>query len=193
MTLNISFNDVIGVLFPLAVLFALMMIGAYRIRLGIGRKWISILSCGVALVLFVTLGIAFGFISYQSATFADTLRNPKQIPKLASDWGKDLTSENRTKFSKMLAEASYVRRGEITQYFDQGGKSIEFVPTAEDRQQRDGYLQMLQTNESQVWPFAIGAVLMFVLPVLAALVARTGFASWLYGLEGRLEAWRKKA
>jgi hypothetical protein len=189
--MKISFGDLVGAGFPLAVLFCLMTSAAYRIRLGIGRRWLSVLLCAMALTAFVGFALTSGYLSYRIAAFAETLRNPRAMPKLPLDWGSEWPPENRTKYSKMLAEIAYKERGESSQYFDLRGELLDFVPTAQDRQRRDAYLTWIQTTARQAAGFAIAAVILLILPILSVLAARTRFAAWLSELESRLERWRK--
>ena len=189
--MKISFGDLVGVGFPLAVLFCLMTSAAYRIRLGIGRRWLSVLLCAMALTAFVGFALTSGYLSYRTAAFAEILRNPRAMPKLSREWGSEWPPENRTKYSKMLAEIAYKERGESGQYFDLRGEFLDFVPTAQDRQRRDAYLMWVQTTERQAAGFAIAAVIILILPILSVLAARTRFAAWLSELESRLERWRK--
>jgi len=126
-----------------------MMVGAYRIRLGIGRTWLSVLSCAIALAAFIGLAVAFGYLSYQTAAFANTLRNPRATPKLPPDWASEWPPENRSKYNKMLAEMTFETQGESAQYFELRGEVIDLLPTAEDKLRRGAYLTSIQTTERQ--------------------------------------------
>ncbi len=166
--------------------------GAYRIQRRIGRLWVSRLCCAIGVLGFVAFAALFAYISYGTKSFADALRNPRPALQVPANWAPNMSAPDRTKYSRYFAQAAFRERGELLKYIDGSGRLVDFMPTAEDRLERAQYLQAIQTQDRQARNAAIAAAFSLLFLLCAFSLARTGLAAWLYGLESRIEAWRRR-
>lgn len=178
-------GDIANLALAASLMFALMFVGASRLRIRYGRTWVSVISCAISIVVCGALAATFAYTAYVSQALADQLANSRPAAILASDWGADWPRENRTKYSLMLARATYVERGEIVEYFDLEGRRVAFSPTDQHKQQRAEHLAHIRWLRTSVLHLSI------LVPVMAFLVSRTPLAHRLVAWEQRLEAKRK--
>jgi hypothetical protein len=184
-------TDFLSLAFGMAILFALMLIGASHLRLRFGRRWIAAISCAGAVIVCGGLAIASVFAAYSAWSLATVLRNPPPAANLKSDWGAEWVPENRTRYSLMLVESTFVNHGVAVEYFDLQGHRVAFVPTEQHRAQRRERLAYIQTVNAQANLIAILGLGAALLPLLALWISRTKIAYRLIELERRLEAWNK--
>lgn len=185
--------DLTWILLPLGALFLCTLLGVYRIRALIGRRWASILMISVGALGSVAICAGLGYLAYLSASFADSLRNPKPIPQVAADWAPNFSPSERTKFSRMFAESSFRERGVTLKYISSDGQLVAFVPGPEDEARRAQHLSLISAMDKQARTALVFAVVALLVQIAALFFARTALAPWIYGLEARLEQWRRAA
>lgn len=176
---------------PIGGLFLCTLLGFYRIRALIGRRWASILMISVGALGSVAIGAGLGYLAYLYASFADSLRNPKPISQVAADWAPNFSPSERTKYSRMFAESSFRERGVTLKYISSDGQLVAFVPGPEDQAKRAEYLSLISAVDMQARTAFGFALIALVVQIAALFLARTALAPWVHGLEARLEQWRR--
>lgn len=186
----LSLVDLLSLALPLGALFVSTLMGTYRYRERIGKRWTSISMLVVGATGSMAICGMSGYLAYVSATYADSLRNPKPLPQVPANWAPNFSAADRTKYSRYFSEATFRERGETLKYIDRDGQYVAFVPRREDQIRRAEYLALISAVDSQSRAAAIAAALVVVLQALALILAKTPAAPWLNGLEDRLEQWR---
>jgi hypothetical protein len=184
-------SDVAALILGAAIFFGLMLIGASHLRLRYGRRWVAVVSCAISLACFIGLATVAGFTAQSAWSLASDLSNPPAAAKLSADWGANWLPENRAKYSLMLAETTYVDRGELVEYFDIQGRRVSFTPTERDQAKRREHLAYIEWLRHQTVEIALLALLSGVVPLIAFALSRTKVADQLVRLEQRIEVFRK--
>lgn len=118
--------------FAIAAL-ALLPAGVVRLRTAGGATWKTIALFLLAM-LFCISGtlITYSLHSSYRGTL-QALKKPPEPSHLRSDWGTDMSKEDRTKHSQMLARTTFQDWGITVNYFDDSGTLKPYQPTSEDR------------------------------------------------------------
>lgn len=107
--------------------------GVIRFRTVYGASWKAAGFCTIAMVLCVggTLGMYFSYAT--TAKSLEFLKKPPEPSHLEPHWGKNMTREDRTKYSQMLARISFENWGITVNYFDETGALRPYQATDADR------------------------------------------------------------
>jgi hypothetical protein len=176
-----------------AIMFALMLVGASHLRLRYGKRWVAFLSCAISLACCIGLAAAAGFAAHSAWSLALVLGDPAPAAKLSPDWGATWLPEDRAKYSLMLAENSYVQRGERVEYFDVQGQRVPFTPSEGDQAKRRGHQAYIEWLRRQAVQIGLLAFLSGLLPLIAFILSRTKLADEVVQLEQRIEVFRQSA
>jgi hypothetical protein len=113
--------------------FALLPAGIIRLRTAHGATWKAIVLCLLAM-LFCVGGTLFTYSLHSSYRAAlEALKRPPDPSHLRPDWGADMSKEDRTKYSQMLARTTFQDWGITVNYFDEKGTLRPYQSTSEDR------------------------------------------------------------
>jgi hypothetical protein len=176
-------SDPLGASLGVVLMFGLTLLGATHLRLRYGRRWLAILSCAIGFLVLGTFAVLAAYASHASWQLSITLSNPPPPHRLATNWGSNFPPAERTKYSRFMAEKTFIDWGESVEYFDLEGKRLRFAPTDADRAKRVEHLAMLDGLREQARFLAAMAALFLVLPLLAWWMSRTPVARRVIQLE----------
>ena len=172
-------------LLPTAAFFLAAMVGNYRLRSGIGRRWITMTYFVVAFAGLLGLAAGTAYLSRLSVQVAESLQKRHEMAALKPDWGAGWPPEKRTQYSVMLARIAFERHGESRAYFDAQGKLTPYVPNAEDHGRRAYHLYLVEQMKQRTWIYAAATACFLALFPLGIAAGRTRFAAWFYRLGER--------
>jgi hypothetical protein len=130
-----------------------------------GLRTRPVLKCVGAAVVY---GVLVGAWFYLYVITKDLVARMDAFPAVAitGEWGRELKSDKRTEYTRMLASSVFVNSGRFIQYIDQDGTLRRYSPSESDVRQRDSWLQNRQESvvEAQLFrQFAL--VWLSVLPL----------------------------
>lgn len=110
-----------------------------------GLRTRPVLKCVGALVLY---GVLVGAWFYLYAITKDLVTRMDAFPAVAitGEWGRELKSDKRTEYTRLLASSVFVNSGRFIQYIDQDGALRRYAPSESDVRQRDAWLQNRQES-----------------------------------------------
>lgn len=107
--------------------------GVIRLRSRFGARWKGIGSCVLAMILCIGGNVGVYFFYASNSGLLDTFKNPPNPTHLEPHWGTDMSREDRTKYSRMLAQTSFENWGITVNYFDETGTLRPYQATEADR------------------------------------------------------------
>lgn len=110
-----------------------------------GLRTRPVLKCVGALVLY---GVLVGAWFYLYAITKDLVVRMDAFPAVAitGEWGRELKSDKRTEYTRLLASSVFVNSGRFIQYIDPEGALRRYSPSESDVRQRDAWLQNRQES-----------------------------------------------
>jgi hypothetical protein len=164
---------------------SLLAEGVIRLRTRYGARWKGIGFCTLAMILCISGNLGVYYLYSSSASFLESLKNPPGPSHLEPHWGADMSREDRTKYSQMLARTSFENWGITVNYFDQTGTLTPYQATDEDRARLQWRRQAVVYHEKTTsllawiafgWLFVpwLGLVAAFVPATVRVLGALTG-------------------
>lgn len=122
-----------------ALVLAWTVHGLIEIRMQ-GLRTRSIIKCALAVVVYAVL---VGAWFYMYVTTKDLVARMDAFPavSITGEWGRDLPSDKRTEYTRILASSVFVNSGKFIQFIDQDGNLKRYAPTETDIMQRDTWLQ----------------------------------------------------
>jgi hypothetical protein len=110
-----------------------------------GLRMRPVLKCVGAAVLY---GVLVGAWFYLYAITKDLVARMDAFPAVAitGEWGRELKSDKRTEYTRLLASSVFVNSGRFIQYIDQDGALRRYAPSESDVRQRDAWLQNRQES-----------------------------------------------
>lgn len=110
-----------------------------------GLRTRPLLKCAGALVIY---GFLVGAWFYLYVITKDLVTRMDAFPAVAitGEWGRELKSDKRTEYTRMLASSVFVNSGRFIQYIDQDGALRRYAPSEADVRQRDAWLQNRQES-----------------------------------------------
>ncbi|HEX9672226.1 MAG TPA: hypothetical protein VGA12_02185 [Burkholderiales bacterium] len=105
-----------------------------------GLRTRSVVKCALAVAIYAVL---VGAWSYMYVTTKDLVARMDAFPavSITGEWGRDLPSDKRTEYTRILASSVFVNSGKFIQFIDQDGFLKPYAPTVTDVKQRDAWLQ----------------------------------------------------
>lgn len=99
-----------------------------------------VLKCVGAIALYVAL---VGAWFYLHVITKDLVVRMESFPavSITGEWGRELPSEKRTEYTRILASSVFVNSGKFIQFIDRDGTLKRYDPTETDVRQRDAWLQ----------------------------------------------------
>ena len=159
--------------------------GVIRLRTGFGSRWKGIGVCVLAMILCIGGNVGAYFLYSSNSGLLQSFRNPAGPSHLEPHWGKDMSREDRTKYSQMLARTSFENWGITVNFFDETGILRPYQATDADRARlqwrRDAVAYLERTTNFLAWitvgwlfiPW-LGLGAAFVPAIVRALGALTG-------------------
>ena len=131
--MTIDWNIWTGLGFIAIFSIGLLAEGVIRLRIRHGSRWTACALCALAMILCIGGNLGVYFLYSSSDTFLQTFKNPPGPSHLEPHWGADMSREDRTKYSKWLAQTSFENWGITVKYFDEAGVLRPYQVTDEDR------------------------------------------------------------
>ena len=105
-----------------------------------GLRARSVMKCALAVAIYAGL---VGAWTYMYVTTKDLVVRMDAFPavSITGEWGRELPSEKRTEYTRILASSVFVNSGKFIQFIDQDGSLKQYAPTVADVRQRDAWLQ----------------------------------------------------
>jgi len=107
--------------------------GVIRLRTTHGATWKAVGFCTLAMAFCLFGTLAMYFVYSSSGSMLESLKKPLEPSHLRPDWGADMSKEDRTKYSQMLARISFENWHITVNYFDETGTLRPYQPTDADR------------------------------------------------------------
>lgn len=147
-----------------ALVLAWTVHGVIEIRTQ-GPRTRSVIKCVLAVAIYAVLVGAWFYLHVMTR---DLVARMDAFPAVAitGEWGRELPSDRRTEYTRILASSVFVNSGKFIQFIDQDGSLKPYAPTVTDVKQRDAWLQnkLESTADAQVFKqFAL--VWLTVLPL----------------------------
>lgn len=122
-----------------ALVLAWTVHGFIEVRMQ-GLRTRSVIKCALAIAIYAVL---VGAWFYMYVTTKDLVARMDAFPAVAitGEWGRELPSEKRTEYTRILASSVFVNSGKFIQFIDQDGSLKQYSPTITDVKQRDAWLQ----------------------------------------------------
>ena len=99
-----------------------------------------VLKCGGAVAIY---GALVGAWFYMHLITNDLVARMDSFPavSITGEWGRELASDKRTEYTRILASSVFVNSGRFIQFIDQDGVLKRYAPSEGDVRQRDAWLQ----------------------------------------------------
>jgi hypothetical protein len=99
-----------------------------------------VLKCVGAIALY---GALVGAWFYLHVITKDLVVRMESFPavSITGEWGRELPSEKRTEYTRILASSVFVNSGKFIQFIDRDGALKRYAPTETDVRQRDAWVQ----------------------------------------------------
>jgi len=129
-------------------LAALVLVWTVQGVLGIrtqGLRRRSVLKCVAAVAVY---GALVGAWFCLHVITKDLVTRMDSLPavSITGEWGRELASDKRTEYTRLLASSVFVNSGKFIQFIDQDGVLKRYAPSDADVRQRDAWLR--NRNES---------------------------------------------
>jgi len=110
---------------------------------GLRRR--PVLKCVAAVAIY---GGLVGAWFYLHVITKDLVARMDSFPavSITGEWGRELASDKRTEYTRLLASSVFVNSGKFIQFIDQDGVLKRYAPSDADVRQRDAWLR--NRNES---------------------------------------------
>jgi hypothetical protein len=135
-----------------------------------GLRSRPVLKCVGAIAVYAALAGAW---FYLYITTKDLVARMDAFPavSITGEWGRELPSERRTEYTRILASSVFVNSGKFIQFIDQDGSLKRYAPTEADVKQRDSWLQNKQESVTDAQSFRQLALMWLTIFPLGLVVA----------------------
>lgn len=136
-----------------------------------GLRTRPVLKCAGALVIY---GALVGAWFTMHVITQDLVDRMDMFPAVAitGEWGRELPSDKRTEYTRILASSVFVNSGRFIQFIDQDGTLKRYAPSEADVKQRDSWLQnrLESLSDAQQYKqFALAWLMVLPLGLIVAL------------------------
>ena len=90
---------------------------------------------------------------------------------ITGEWGRELASDKRTEYTRILASSVFVNSGKFIQFIDQDGALKRYAPSEADVRQRDAWLQNKLESRADAQSFKQFALVWLTVLPLGLVVA----------------------
>jgi len=135
-----------------------------------GLRTRSVVKCVLATAIYAAL---VGTWFYFYVVTKDLVARMDAFPavSITGEWGRELPSEKRTEYTRILASSVFVNSGKFIQFIDQDGTLKRYAPTEADVRQRDVWLQNKQESVADAQSFRQFALVWLTVLPLGLVVA----------------------
>jgi hypothetical protein len=129
-----------------------------------------VLKCVGAVALY---GALVGAWFYLHVITKDLVVRMESFPavSITGEWGRELPSDKRTEYTRILASSVFVNSGKFIQFIDQDGALKRYAPTETDVRQRDAWLQNKLESRADAQSFKQFALVWLTVLPLGLVVA----------------------
>ena len=129
-----------------------------------------VLKCVGAVVIY---GALVGAWFYLHVITKDLVVRMESFPavSITGEWGRELPSDKRTEYTRILASSVFVNSGKFIQFIDQDGALKRYAPTETDVRQRDAWLQNKLESRADAQSFKQFALVWLTVLPLGLVVA----------------------
>lgn len=135
-----------------------------------GLRTRSVIKCVLAIAVNAAL---VGAWFYLYVTTKDLVARMDSFPavSITGEWGRELPSDKRTEYTRILASSVFVNSGKFIQFIDQDGALTRYAPTEADVLQRDAWLRNKQESVADAQSFRQFALVWLTVLPLGLVVA----------------------
>lgn len=151
----------------------MMAQGVFRYSLSIGRKSTAILESTFSVLICLTFMTGSLYAAYLMDHSLLAMKNKASPIHLQEDWGKQMSKEDRSKYSQLIARHDFVDWGIHTNHFDSNGNFVLYKPDDEDRRARATQLAYIQRTDFSRTLFLWSAAVWALIPWLALALGLT--------------------
>jgi hypothetical protein len=129
-----------------------------------------VLKCVAAVALY---GALVGAWFYIHVITKDLVARMDSFPavSITGEWGRELASDKRTEYTRILASSVFVNSGKFIQFIDQDGALKRYAPSEADVRQRDAWLQNRHESVADAQAFKQFALVWLAVLPLGLVVA----------------------
>ena len=129
-----------------------------------------VLKCVGAVALY---GALVGAWFYMHVITRDLVARMDAFPavSITGEWGRELPSDKRTEYTRILASSVFVNSGKFIQFIDQDGVLKPYAPSESDVRQRDSWLQNKHESRADAQAFKQFALVWLTVLPLGLVVA----------------------
>ena len=152
-----------------ALVLAWTVQGVLDIRAqGLRRR--PVLKCVGAIAIYAVL---VGAWFYLHVITQDLVARMESFPavSITGEWGRELPSDKRTEYTRILASSVFVNSGKIIKYIDLDGALKPYAPSEADIRQRDSWLQNKHESRADAQLFKQFALMWLAVLPLGFVVA----------------------
>jgi hypothetical protein len=152
-----------------ALVLAWTVQGVLDIRAqGLRRR--PVLKCVGAIAIYAVL---LGAWFYLHVITKDLVARMESFPavSITGEWGRELPSDKRTEYTRILASSVFVNSGKFIQYIDPDGALKRYAPSEADIRQRDSWLQNKHESRADAQLFKQFALMWLAVLPLGLVVA----------------------
>ena len=152
-----------------ALVLAWTVHGVLEIRAQ-GLRTRPLLKCVGAIAVY---GILVGAWFYLYVATKDLVARMDAFPavSITGEWGRELPTERRTEYTRILASSVFVNSGKFIQFIDRDGTLRRYAPTEADVRQRDAWVQNKQESVADAQSFRQFALVWLTVLPLGLVVA----------------------
>ena len=105
-----------------------------------GLRLKPVLKCVGAVAIY---GALVGAWYYMHVITTDLVTRMDSFPaaSITGNWGRELTPDKRTEYTRILASSVFVNSGKVIEFIDQDSTLKPYAPSEADIKQRDAWLQ----------------------------------------------------
>jgi len=129
-----------------------------------------VLKCIAAVIVY---GALVGAWFYIHVITKDLVARMDSFPavSITGEWGRELPSDKRTEYTRILASSVFVNSGKFIQYIDPDGALKRYAPSEADIRQRDSWLQNKHESRADAQAFKQFALMWLTVLPLGLVVA----------------------
>ena len=129
-----------------------------------------VLKCVGAIALY---GALVGAWFYMHLITKDHVARMDSLPavSITGEWGRELASDKRTEYTRILASSVFVNSGKFIHFIDLDGSLKPYAPSQADVRQRDAWLQNKHESQADAQAFKQFALIWLAVIPLGLVVA----------------------
>lgn len=117
---------------------------------GLRRR--PVLKCVGAIAIYAVLVGAWLYLHVITKELVARMESFPAV-SITGEWGRELPSDKRTEYTRILASSVFVNSGKFIQYIDLDGALKRYAPSEADIRQRDSWLQNKHESRADAQAF----------------------------------------